>query len=150
MTVVIDVSSQFLEDGLVAYEVSSDGDRNDWEVEEGGLSTDIPLVVLVNGGSASGAEVVAGAIQAQGRGQLVGTQTFGKGVVIATRIPLGNGGGLNIPVATWFTPAGKQIGQIGLTPDVEVLRTVEDIRAGRDPQMEAALGLLREAQVGQG
>jgi carboxyl-terminal processing protease len=81
--------------------------------------TRYPLVVLVNGGSASGAEIVAGAIQDHGRGILVGTQTFGKGSV-QTIIPLKDGSGLRLTTARYFTPSGRSIQAKGIVPDVEV------------------------------
>ena len=144
--VVIDVASQFLKDGLVGYEIDSAGKRKDWKVKDGGLFTDVPMAVLVNGASASGSEVVAGAFQAQGRGRLIGAQTFGKGVVNAP-VRLADGSGIYITTATWYTPSGKQIGSVGLTPDVLVDRTIDDLRAGKDPQIDKALELVKDAVV---
>ena len=144
LNVVVHTASQFLKEGLVLYEVNAAGKRTDWNVEKGGRFTEAPLVVLVNGASASGSEVVAGAIQASGRGKVVGTRTFGKGVV-SVPVPLKDGSGLFVTTATWFTPSGAQIGKVGLTPDIEVRRTLEDFEAGRDPQLDRALELLGQA-----
>ena len=113
-------------------------------MEGGGRFSDQPIAVLVNRGSASGSEVVAGAIQSRGRGEIIGTKTFGKGVVNVS-IQLDDGSGIYIPTATWFTPTGKQIGQAGLTPDIEVVPTLLDVEAGRDPQLDKALEILRQA-----
>ena len=144
LTSVVDVASQFLDKGLVLYEVDSNDKRTDFSVKGGGLYTSGPLVVLVNRGSASGSEVVAGAIQSYGRAQIVGTQTFGKGVV---NIPvrLSDGSGLYLSTATWYTPSGQVIGNVGLTPDVVVPRTTDDIHARIDPQMDRAVAILNAA-----
>lgn len=144
VTAVVDVASEFLADGLVLYEIDAKGNRTDWKVSKDGRYTEAPIVVLVNGGSASGAEVVAGALQSAGRAPVIGTKTFGKGVV-NTAIQLKDGSGIYIPSATWFTPSGKQIGRIGLSPDIEVATTIQDMREGRDPQLVTALETIRAA-----
>ena len=144
VTAVVEVASQFLDGGMLGYQINASGKRTDWNVEGGGRVIDQPIVVLVNRGSASGSEVVAGAIQSRERGEIIGTRTFGKGVVNIS-IQLDDGSGLHIPTATWFTPTGKQIGQVGLTPDIEVVPTLREVEAGRDPQLDKALEILREA-----
>ncbi len=144
LRVVVSVASQFLDDGLVLYETDADGKRTDHPVTGGGKVRRVPMVALVNGGSASGAEVVAGALQDRGRAPIIGTTTFGKGVV-NTPVRLSDGSGLVITTARWFTPSGRQIGQVGIAPDIVVPRTAEDIAAGRDPQLERALAELRAA-----
>ncbi len=102
-----------------------------------------PLVVLVNEGSASASEVLAGALQDQGRAPIIGTQTFGKGVV-NTPVQFSDGSGLIITTARWFTPKGRTIGDVGITPDIEVPRTVDQITEGQDPQLETALDVLEQ------
>ena len=134
---VVNVVSEFFDDGLVMYEVNADGDRTDHEVREGGLAVDVPMVVLVNGGSASGSEVAAGALQSRGRAKVVGLQTFGKGVVNLP-IELSDGSGVFVTIARWYTPTGQQIGSIGITPDVIV-----QPGDGPDVQLDTALQLLR-------
>jgi carboxyl-terminal processing protease len=123
-------------------EYFGDGTERVYEVQPGGLATEIPLVVLVNGGSASASEIVAGAVQDYGRGLLVGEVTYGK-AAIQSWIQLPNyGGAIRITVARWLTPNRRQIHELGLTPDIEVLLTEEDIEAERDVQLEKAIELL--------
>ncbi|MBI3744103.1 MAG: S41 family peptidase [Chloroflexi bacterium] len=139
---VVDVASQFLKDGLVLYEINAAGKRTDWKVSGGGKALNVPLVVLVNHGSASGSEVLSGALQDQGRAKIIGAQTYGKGVV-NQRIQLTDGSGLLISTAKWYTPNGHQITQKGITPDIVVDRTADDITAKRDPQLDKALQVLQ-------
>ena len=115
----VDVASLFLDEGLVLYYVDGKGERKEWEVRDTERIPDIPIVVLINGASASSSEVLAGAIQDHDRGILIGTETFGKGSVNILR-PLSNGGGLYITIAHWYTPLGRLIEGQGLTPDIEV------------------------------
>lgn len=100
------------------------------------------VVVLVDGGSASASEILAGALQEHGVAKLIGAQTFGKGSV-QELIPLDNGGSLKVTVARWLTPNGVSISNGGLTPDIVVDRTPEDRVAGKDPQLDAALEYLK-------
>jgi carboxyl-terminal processing protease len=110
----------------------------------GGLATDIPLVVLVNEGTASASEIVAGAIQDHERGTLVGTTTFGKGSV-QNWVPLKDDqGAVRVTIARWLTPDGRTIHELGLEPDVIVELTEEDIQAELDPQLDRAIELLTE------
>lgn len=141
----VSVASQFLEDGQVLYSLDSKGDRETWEVRDGGLATDLPLAVLVNGSSASASEVVSGAIQDQERGVLIGTQTFGKGSINHYR-ELSDGSAVYISIARWYTPNGRQIEGNGLTPDIVVEMTEQDIEEGKDPQFDKAIEYI-EGQV---
>ncbi|MSQ32795.1 MAG: S41 family peptidase [Dehalococcoidia bacterium] len=142
LTSTVDVASQFLEGGLVLYEVDSKGERTDWRVKGPGLVKSLPTVVLVNASSASGAEVAAGALQSRGRAKLVGVQTFGKGSVNFVR-ELEAGGAIYVTHALWYTPSGNQISRRGLTPDIEARLTQQDVREGHDVQMEKALEVLK-------
>jgi len=140
----IDVASEFIDRGVIVYEIYGDGRRTSYDARKGGLATDIPMVVLINQGSASASEIVAGAIQDLGRGKLVGATSFGKGSV---QLPteLKNGEGMvRITIARWLTPNERTIHGIGLTPDVEVNVTEQDYAENRDPQLEKAVDLLSQ------
>lgn len=138
----IGVVSQFIPDGVVMYEVHGDGEKITFTARPGGQATDIPLVVLVNEGSASASEITAGAIQDRGRGVLVGATTFGKGTVQSWTALDENQGAVKITIARWLTPNGTQIHGVGLTPDYVVPLTEEDIAAERDPQLDKAIEIL--------
>ena len=138
----VEVTSEFLKDGVVLYEEYGDGTRDSYPVLKGGLATEIPLVVLIDEGSASASEITAGALQDYGRAKLVGMTSYGKGSVqnwISLRT---EAGGVRITIARWLTPNGNQIDSIGLTPDLVVEYTQEDYDAGLDPQLDAAVELL--------
>jgi len=142
LSTAIDVVSEFIPSGVVMYEEYGDGTRDAYTAKRGGRATEIPLVVLVNEGTASASEITAGAIQDLGRGKLVGVRTYGKGSV-QNWIPLTTEkGGVRITIARWLTPKGTQISDIGLTPDLIVEMTEEDYAQGRDPQLDAAVQLL--------
>lgn len=138
----VEVASQFLKDGIVAYEVSRNGKRTEITVQRGGLATDWPIVVLVNKGSASASEIVAGAIQDSGRGPLIGETTFGKGSV-QQDFQLSDGSAVHITIANWLTPKARNISGVGLAPDIEVKLTDEDVKANRDPQLDRAIQFLK-------
>ena len=142
LDVTVDVASEFLDGGIVLYEADEAGNIfKEWTASSGGLAIDLPIVVLVNGGSASGSEVLAGALQDRGRATLIGTETFGKGSVQVVR-ELSDGSALVITKARWLTPDYHQIEGVGLTPDIEVNITIDDIASGRDPQLESAIQYL--------
>jgi len=103
----------------------------------------VPMVVLVDQGSASASELVAAALQDHGRATIVGTQTFGKGTVQTWR-ELSNGGGIRVTIARWYTPDGRTIDGVGVTPDIIVEQDASVPEA--DVQLEAAVDILR-AQV---
>jgi len=133
------VADLFLDDGVVLIERSYEGEKL-FHSYDGDLAEDIPMVVLVNNGSASASEIVAGAIQARGRGLLVGERTFGKGSV-QRPYRLSDGSELRVTVARWFTPADVAIHGQGLTPDIEV-PTPEEAAPSEDPQLERAVQYL--------
>ena len=134
----VTVTSQFLTEGRVLSSVDGDGQETEHAVLSGGSATDIPMVVLVNGNSASAAEIVAGALQDQGRAKLVGTRTFGKGSV-TWLVPLSGGAGLNFTVSRWLTPNGRLIEGSGLEPDVLV---GTDGAASRDERVQRLYRLV--------
>ena len=143
VSAAVGVVSQFIEEGIVLYALDNAGQRIEWQVQEAGNALEIPLIVLVNGHSASASEVVSGAIQDYGRGVIMGSKTFGKGSMNRVN-RLSNGGALYVTYARWFTPDGRQIDNEGITPDVEIEMTSEDIENGRDPQLEKALEYFRQ------
>lgn len=104
------------------------------------------MVVLVDGGSASASEILAGALQEHGIATLMGEQTFGKGSV-QELIDLPSGASLKVTIARWYTPNGISISDGGLTPDIIIRRSIEERQAGDDPQLDAALRLLRGEEV---
>lgn len=145
----VEVASQFVGEGVVLYEQYGDGERISYEAQPGGLATNIPLVVLVNEGTASASEIVAGAIQDHERGRLVGVTTYGKGSV-QNWVPLSNGqGAVRVTIAKWLTPDERTIHGIGLTPDVIVEMTEEDYNNDLDPQLDKAVEVLLGILVSQ-
>ena len=116
----VSIADIFIEKGKIVYTKGRKPDQNTvFTAHASGEKRQYPLVILVNEGSASAAEIVAGAIQAHKRGIIVGTQTFGKGSV-QTIIPLPDGAGLRMTTATYYTPDDRSIQALGITPDVEV------------------------------
>ncbi len=139
----VQVADMFLNDGIILNEVSREGDVTVTSANPGGVATDIPLVLLVGPGSASGSEVLACALRDNGRATLVGETTFGKGSVNHLR-ELSDHGALYVSIARWECPNGEQIEAVGVAPDVEVTVSEEDIQANRDVQLFAAIDYLRE------
>ncbi len=117
LTSSADVTSQFLAMGLTAKVVDNHGNESAVPVKPGGIGTHLPMVVLVNEGSASASEIVAGALQDYGRAKLIGSKTFGKGSVQIIH-SLSDGSALHITAYKWLTPFGRPIDGVGLTPDV--------------------------------
>jgi carboxyl-terminal processing protease len=139
----VQIADLFLDDGKIITEVSRAGDRTTTNARPGGVATEIPVVVLVGPGSASGSEVLACALRDNGRATLVGETTFGKGSVNHLR-ELSNHGALYVTIARWECPSGEQIEAVGITPDVKVSATEADIEAKRDVQLYAAINELRD------
>lgn len=142
LNVAVEIGSQFVSEGSILVERLKDDQDRDYPAQSDGLATDVPLVVLVNGSTASASEIVAGAIQDAGRGILVGEQTLGKGSVQLSHY-LSDGSELRVTYARWFTPQGRAIHGEGLVPDIRVDMTEEDIEAGRDPQLQRAIEYLQ-------
>lgn len=142
LNTAVEVVSEFLSEGIALTERFGDGREQIYEVQSGGLATKVPMVVLINAGSASASEIVAAAIQDYQRGQLIGETSFGKGSV-QNWVPLqNNNGAIRVTVARWFTPDNHQISEIGLIPDIDVPMTEDDLQAGEDPQLEKAIEVL--------
>lgn len=140
----VEVMSEFIDEGVVLIEQYGDGSRDTYNALGNGKATDLPIVVLINEGSASASEIVAGALQDYGRAKLVGVQSFGKGSV-QTWAPLSNNqGAARVTIARWLTPNERLIQDIGLTPDYIVEMTDEDYENDRDPQLDKAVEILME------
>ena len=138
----IAVASEFLPGNeVVVYERYSDGSLQEGRSSGVGVALDIPMVVLVDGGTASASEIVSGALQDYGRATLVGTVTYGKGSVQSVNM-LSDNGAVMITSAEWLTPKKRLIQGTGLTPDVYVEFTQEDFDNNRDPQLDAAVETL--------
>jgi carboxyl-terminal processing protease len=145
LNTVVDVAQEFIDNGLILTERFGDGREITFDAESGGIATDIPLAILINEGSASASEVLAGALRDQGRGVLIGNTSFGKGTVQNNRT-LSNGGGVRITIARWLTPDGEWVHEQGLEPDFLVLFP-EDGSAESDIQLEAAVDYLLGREV---
>jgi carboxyl-terminal processing protease len=158
----IKVTSQFLTDGNVLQQEDADGERKAYPVVEGGLATDIPVVVLINRGSASSSEIFAGAIQDHERGQVVGETTFGTGTVLEP-FPLNDGSALMLGTSQWLTANGRLIRKQGIEPDItvevpieaELLSpaavenlTAEELLQSEDTQLLKALEILKAIPEG--
>lgn len=143
LTTVISMLKDILPNGLIVYTEDKDGNRKEYS-DNDNEELDMPLAVLVNGNSASASEIFAGAIQDYGKGVIVGTQTFGKGIVQTVK-PLTDGSAIKFTIAKYFTPKGQDIHGKGVTPDVVV---EYDKDADEDTQISAALESVR-AQISQ-
>jgi carboxyl-terminal processing protease len=142
LNATVSVADMFLDEGVILFEVGRNGQEQAFNATGGGEAVVIPLVVLVNQFSASGAEVLAAAVQDNGRGVLLGEKTFGKGAVNVAR-QLRDGGALFVSIARWLTPERIQIDGVGIHPDVEVALSDEDIDMRRDTQLLRAIDFLR-------
>ena len=145
---VYQIGEELLPEGTMVYTLDKKENRNDLKCDETYL--DIPLVVLVNENSASASEILAGAVKDTERGQLVGMQTFGKGLV-QRLFTLPDGSGLNVTIQKYYTPSGTTIHGVGIAPDAEVqlpekylMTSVTAIPEGEDTQLQKGLELLRE------
>lgn len=139
----VEVSSQFLpKDEVVLYEQYGNGQKDEYKSIEGGLALDVPMVVLINEGSASASEIVAGALQDLGRAKLIGVVSYGKGSVQIWNALSNDQGAVRVTIAKWLTPSERTIHKLGLTPDVYVSMTEDDYKNNRDPQLDAAIETL--------
>ena len=138
VTAAVNVVSEFVEEGEVIRWVDANGNETVERVTGEGTAYDLPLVVLVNGFSASASEVVSGALQDHERARIVGTRTFGKGAVNLLR-DLESGAGLNLTIARWLTPDGRTIEGEGIEPDVRVGREVNVRAQGRIGELTRTL-----------
>ena len=139
------VSDLFLPEGVVLYERSTKGELNEtFYSDDGDLAEELPLVVLVNAGSASASEIFAGAVQDNERGAIIGEQTFGKGSVQHVHT-LSDGSELRVTIARWYTPNERSISEEGVTPDIEV-ETPDDLGGEDDLQLRSAIDYIIGSQ----
>jgi carboxyl-terminal processing protease len=137
------IASQFISSGVVFWEQDAKGNQVATEALTDGVATDpaLRIVVLIDGGSASASEIVAGALQDAKRATLVGQQSFGKGTVQQWQELTGEGGAFKLTVARWLTPDKRWIHKVGLTPDV-IVTLPDPVPAGSDPTLDKALEVL--------
>jgi carboxyl-terminal processing protease len=141
---VLEIAGQFLKNNdVVLYEKYRDGTEREYKAGGRRGAVDLPLVVLVNSGTASAAEILAGALQDYKRAPLIGEPTYGKGSVQAIR-QLSDGSSLHITTATWLTPKRNQIQGSGLQPDIAIPLTDDSIKKGIDPQLNRAIEYLKK------
>lgn len=141
LNAVVDIADQFLDDGLILTQRYGDGREREYEAGTDGLAQEIPLVVLIDEGSASASEVLAGAIRDRDRGVLVGAVSFGKGTVQNWE-RLSNGGGLRLTIARWLTPNGDWVHKSGLEPDILISLAETLSETEIDSQLQEAINYL--------
>jgi len=141
-TGAVDIASEFLDGGIVVIEESKNGNRKSFKTSKKGRLTKNPLIVLIDEGSASASEIVAGAIKDRNRGKILGQKSFGKGLV--QQVFDLDKGFLKITISKWLTPSGKSINKAGIEPDIKKELTEADYNNGKDPQLDEALKILGE------
>jgi len=137
----VKMAGEWIPHDVIVREKMGDGADRDYTSDNGSRLTDLRTVVLVNGGSASASEIVAGALQDYGKATVVGEQTYGKGSV-QDYTEFDDGSALKLTVALWYTPKGRSIDKDGIAPDVVVQMTPEDFNDDKDPQLDRALELV--------
>jgi carboxyl-terminal processing protease len=143
VTAARSIASEFIGSGVIFWEQDASGQQVATEALPGGIATDpeLQIVCLIDGGSASASEIVAGALQDSGRATLVGQTSFGKGTVQQWQELPGEGGAFRLTIARWLTPDKRWIHGLGLTPDV-VVTLPDPVPAGTDPTLDKALEIL--------
>ncbi len=155
----VNITGDFIKTGVVHISKDADGKITPTPIQPGGLGLDVPLTVLVDGGTASSAEILTGALQDAGRATIIGTKTFGTGTVLS-EVSLSDGSALRIGVIEWMTPKGRSIWKVGLTPDQVVplatgvqpvtpdeldSMSADQVRASKDAQLQKAISDLTTA-----
>lgn len=143
LDVAQETAGWFLKRGevVVWQDLGPGKEKKEYKAKGPGTFSDYPLVVLINEGSASGAEILAGALRDDREVKLIGEKSFGKGLV-QEQIFLDDNSSIKITIARWLTPKGDSIDEEGLSPDIEVELTDEDFEAGKDPQLEKAVEII--------
>ena len=143
LSAVVEIGKMLLPEGLIVYTEDKYGERNEYSCD-GSKCIDIPMVVLVDGGSASASEILAGAIKDYNLGTLLGTTTYGKGIV-QRLIALDDGSGIKLTVSHYYTPLGNDIHQVGITPDIELEFDADAYLEDKtDNQLDRAVQVLEE------
>jgi carboxyl-terminal processing protease len=148
VTAARDIASQFIADGPIFWQEAADGSLLETSARPGGVAVDpaIQVVLLVDGGSASASEIVAGALHDRGRATLIGTRTFGKGTVQQWTQLEDDSGGFRLTIAKWLTPDKTWVHRVGIEPDIVV--DEPPARPGDDPVLDRALQELGSGAVG--
>ncbi len=148
LNAAIDVASQFLPAGqTVLIEREKDGTEHKFQTKPGGVATNIPMVLLIDKGSASASEIVSGALKDYKRATLVGVNSYGKGSVQNVHA-LSDKSQLRVTIAHFFSPLDHEINEVGIAPDIEVQVTDADVAAKRDPQLDKAVEILKSQTTG--
>lgn len=145
LSAAVDVASLFIEDGVILYESFADGSERVFEANGSYGDIEVPIVVLIDEGSASASELVSGAMQDSGVATLIGETSFGKGTV-QTLQPLSNDGALRITIARYLLPSRRWIHDLGVTPDIEIPYDIVEDGDNVDPQLDAAIDYLIDQQ----
>lgn len=150
---VVKISSKFIKSGTIVQEKSRHSEDKTFNASGNGKYTNIPIVVLINNGSASASEILAGALHDNGRAVLIGEKTYGKGsvqeVICLSTVSLSsecNTDSVKVTVAHWYTPKGVNISKEGIAPDQEIKLSTEDYNLGKDPQLDKAIELAAQKQ----
>jgi carboxyl-terminal processing protease len=141
----VEIAGEWISNDIVVIEQTDDGERNEERSEGSVRLQNLKTVVLVNQGSASASEIVAGALQDYKKATIIGEKTFGKGSVQNFE-PLPDGSAVKITVAEWLTPKGRLIDKEGIVPDIEIFLTEEDYEANHDPQMDSAIEIINSPE----
>jgi len=143
LDIAVDILSDFIKGKKIVVRIKKRGSDNEpMQTDGSGRLADIPAVMLVDGGSASASEIVAGAFQDLNRGILIGEKTFGKGSVQEYE-QFKDGSSLRLTIAEWLTPNKENIDEVGIKPDIEVKLTEDDYKNKRDPQLDEAVKYLK-------
>ncbi len=143
LTNAVFIANLFIEKGKLVSIVGRNGYRYDVMAQDTNYQVEKPIILLVNGASASASEILSGAMKDYHKAKIIGTKTYGKGMVQKI-IPMPNQTGLNLTIAKYLTPKGKDINKKGISPDLEVKFTMNDIKANKDVQLEKAKDLMEQ------